>query len=401
MHAAHNAAGGLRAAVEGRTLVFALAEYRRRLAGVREQMQRRELDHLVVLVPENLYYISGYQSPGYYAYQCLLIPGSGPPALVVRHLEATNAVALSWIAREDIVSIPDIEDPIAVTCRAMEARGMLGGRVGVELDAWFVGVGLMRRLEEEVARAGGRFLDGSGCVETVRLIKSSDELDLMRRAARVAEAGIQAGVRALAVGATENEVAAEVHRALILAGGEYMSLPPFIASGPRSALAHATWGGRKIEPGDPVFFEVSGCCQRYSSALMRTACLRPVPAEVERRAAAVIEGLGRAIEALRPGVPASEIDRICRGTIAAAGYGHLFRHRTGYSIGVNFPPDWGEGHIMSLKGNEERPLEAGMVFHLVPAVLGDGWGIGFSETVLVTETGPEVLTCFPRQLLAV
>jgi Xaa-Pro dipeptidase len=382
-------------------LFFSLTEYQRRLSGVREQMRLRELDHLVVFVPENLYYLTGYQTPGYYAFQCLLVPESGPPALVVRHLEVTNALALSWIASEDIVSIPDTEDPVVVTRRALEFRGMLSGRVGVELDAWFVGARLVRRLEDVVTRAGGRMLDASGCVEQVRLIKSPAEVDLMRRAARVAEAGVQAGVDALAVGATENEVAAEVHRAVILAGGEYMSLPPFVASGPRSALAHATWAGRRIGPGDPVFFEVSGCCQRYSSALMRTACLQPVPVEVQRRAEAVIEGLTRAIGAMRPGVPAAEVDRVCRQPIEAAGYGHLFRHRTGYSIGVNFPPDWGEGHIMSLKATEARCLEAGMVFHLVPAVLGDGWGIGFSETVLVTETGPEVLTRFRRQLLIV
>jgi Xaa-Pro dipeptidase len=117
-----------------------------------------------------------------------------------------------------------------------------------------------------------------------------------------------------------------------------------------------------------------------------------------RLAAASLAGLEAAIAAIRPGVPASEVDAACRAEIAAAGYDEGFRHRTGYSIGLNFPPDWGEGHICHLKAGDERPLKAGMVFHLVPQVFdGRRASIGFSETVLVTEDGSEVLTEFPRE----
>ncbi|MEE9248862.1 MAG: M24 family metallopeptidase, partial [Dehalococcoidia bacterium] len=78
----------------------------------------------------------------------------------------------------------------------------------------------------------------------------------------------------------------------------------------------------------------------------------------------------------------------------------LFNHRTGYSIGIGFPPGWGEGQIMDIKPNDPRPLEAGMTFHLTPALfIPDVAGPGFSETVLVTESGAEPLTTFPREFI--
>lgn len=378
-----------------RQLTFTMDEYRNRLSRVQSEMAARGIDGLMVFIPENLYYMTGHRTPGYYAYQTLLIPSQGAPTLVVRFLEEINAASLSWI--DDRVSVTDTEDPVEVTVKALAERGYLQGRIGIEMDAWFLSVNTFNRLRERLGNV--TLVDGSGIVDTSRLIKSPAEIELIRKACRVAEAGTQAGYEALAVGATEDDVAAEVHRAVIKAGGEYMSLPPFICSGPRGSLAHATWEGRRLEANDVVFFEISGCVRRYSGALMRTAVIGTPDPEVERGADAVIGGLTRAIDAMKPGVPAAEIDRICRGYIADQGYGHLFRHRTGYSIGVNFPPDWGEGQIRSLKGNEERPLEPGMVFHMPPALLGNGkWGVGFSETVLITETGHEVLTQLPRTL---
>jgi len=178
-----------------------------------------------------------------------------------------------------------------------------------------------------------------------------------------------------------------------------MGLAPFICSGYRSALAHATWGGRKIEKGDVIFFEISGAVKRYSAALMRTAYLGDPPQEVVKIAEAVIAGLTKAVETIRPGITSEEADHACRSVIADAGYGEHYRHRLGYSIGVNFPPDWGEGHILSLRANEPTVLQSNMTFHMPPAVLGyKDMGIGFSETIQVTEEGCQTITNFERKL---
>lgn len=152
--------------------------------------------------------------------------------------------------------------------------------------------------------------------------------------------------------------------------------------------------------GDTQLLEVSGTIQRYSGALVRASTVGP-PSDLVRRLADVcIEALNRAIGTIKPGVTCGEVDLACRGTIERAGFYNYFRKRTGYSLGIAFAPDWGEGHIVSLKKDDPTPLEPGMVFHMPPALrVPAQCGVGFSETVLVTASGCEVLTDFPRELV--
>ena len=110
------------------------------------------------------------------------------------------------------------------------------------------------------------------------------------------------------------------------------------------------------------------------------------------------ESLERVIEAIRPGASSHEVHGVNRAVFQKHGYGDRLGHRTGYSIGINYAPDWGEGHIMSIWDGDDRPLRTGMTFHLVPGFLDLGrYTITISDSVLVTETGCEVLTHFPRE----
>ena len=132
---------------------------------------------------------------------------------------------------------------------------------------------------------------------------------------------------------------------------------------------------------------------------MRVAACGETSPEAERRAGVVADALTAAIEAIKPGARSGDVDAACRGVVEKAGYGQYFRHRTGYSLGLAFPPGWGEGHIFDLKPEDDRELRPNTVFHLVPILHDpDNFGIGMSETVLVTETGCEALTRYPREL---
>jgi Xaa-Pro dipeptidase len=132
---------------------------------------------------------------------------------------------------------------------------------------------------------------------------------------------------------------------------------------------------------------------------MRTVVVNRPDQTCRRLEAVVREALEKAIAAIRPGTTCGEVDAACRDTIEAAGFGHGFRKRTGYSIGVAYAPDWGEGHIASLQPGDDTVLEPGMVFHLPPAIRLPERCVGLSEIVLVTDPGHEVLTSFPRELL--
>jgi Xaa-Pro dipeptidase len=147
---------------------------------------------------------------------------------------------------------------------------------------------------------------------------------------------------------------------------------------------------------------MTGVYGRYVGPLMRSASLGEPSQKVRRMADLCIEGLNRAIAAVRPGVTAGSVDDACRGLMEESGVYESFRKRTGYSVGLAFPPNWNEGHIVSLRKNDPTVLAPGMVFHIPPALRDYGVScVGFSETVVVTETGCEVLTNFPRELVVV
>jgi Xaa-Pro dipeptidase len=372
-------------------LPFTVAEYQARLGGVRRGMQGRGLEAVLLTIAENIYYISNHQSPASDAFQALLLPLTGEPTLIVQRAEELIARGYSWI--EQFATYQHGESPLEVTRRAIEEAGLGRGRVGVEKGS--LSVQAYELLRSKLPQAG--FEDGSNIVERLRAVKSEREVTYLRQAARVAEAGMRAGLEVAEPGRSDLDLAAAVHEAIFRAGGEYMSYPPFIAVGLRSSVAHNTWGGRRMEPGDVVFLELSGVVRRYGAALMRCAMLGPVPAELERRNRVVHEVLEATIEAIRPGTTAGEVDRVCRETYAKHGYRVL--KRAGYSMGLNFPPGWGEGTVLDLSEGNPTVLQPGMVFHTPqPYRVAGEQTVATSETILVTQTGREVLTQFPRRL---
>lgn len=369
-----------------------LAEYRSRVEALRARLAALGVETLLVFTPENVCYLTGYETIGYASFQALVVR---PQALLlfVREMERTVAETTTWL--DDFATYADTEDPAAALLALLDRRGWRYGRVAVELATWFATPALVDRL-----RAGlDEPVDGSGLVEEGRRVKSPAEVSLIRQACRITEAGMAAALEAVRPGVTEQAVAKAAYGAMMDAGSDFLVGDPIVTSGWRSGVAHTTFGGRTLEPGDTVLLELGGCRRRYFGPLMRSASLPPVRPEVRRMARALRQALEAAIAAIRPGATCGDVDRACRDVLADAGYADLFRKRTGYSVGVAFAPDWGEGHILSLRPDDPTPLEPGMVFHIPPAlrVLGE-FGLGFSETVLVTAEGAEVLTAFPRDL---
>jgi Xaa-Pro dipeptidase len=285
-----------------------------------------------------------------------------------------------------------------LTAHQLQERGLAKGRVGVELDCWFLTTKSYLALQRLLA--GSSLVDSAGCVEQCRVVKSPAEVAYIRQACRSAEAAMRAGFEAIAEDGNENEAAAAIFDGLVRSGSDYLAMEPFISTGYRSGLMHSCWEGGVFKRGDTQLLEIAGTVRRYSGGLMRASTIGP-PSDLVRRLADVcIESLNNAIAAIRPGTTSHEVDEACRGTIERAGYYDYFRKRTGYSIGIGFPPDWGEGHILSLKKDDPTPLQPGMTFHMPPALrVPAECGVGFSETVLVTPTGSEVLTSFPRELV--
>jgi Xaa-Pro dipeptidase len=322
-------------------------------------------------------------------YQTLILPVEGEPMFVTYLEERLNVIRRSWMDRYKTYSV--IEDPIDVTFRAVRDMGLENKVLAIEESGFFFPIRTYKQLTELFPRA--RWTDGSGVVEAVRLVKSDAEIGYIRKGAKAAMEGMKAAIAAVAPGKTENDLAAEVYRATLQAGSEFPGSPPYVVSGERTGLPHGTWEGRVLREGDIVFLEHSGCIRRYSAAMKRT-CFHGRPPEVVCKTAEfILLGIQKAIDTIRPGVTSGEVEAACRDTIRNAGFDD-YTHETGYSIGVCYPPGWNESHIMNLHPGDPTVLVPNMVFHVVPSLMiPEIQGhVGFSDTVVVTADGHEVLT---------
>jgi len=244
----------------------------------------------------------------------------------------------------------------------------------------------------------GTVLDASGLVENLRLIKSEEELNYIREAGKICSTAMRVAFEASREGVTENDVAARAISALIENGGEYAGLPPFISSGPRTALVHSTWSGRTLCKGDILAYELPGVRARYCAALYRTGVVGTPNREIQDGANILLETLTELVDAIQPGKPINEvhqtsIDVFKKHKMPAS------PRRSAYALGINYPPDWGEGHIISFTEKESRLLQPGMVFHVGAGIFEyPRYQLAFTESVIVSERGCEVVTDFPREL---
>ncbi len=381
---------------QGQESAFPRQEYEARQTRARQNLVEAGIDALVVTGPENIFYLTGQQTPGYYTFQALVLPAEGDPVFVIRQLEYFNFIANTFISDAEVYQ--DGDEPVGFLVAIIEKRGLASKRVAIDKRGWFLPIAVYETLQARL----GTIHDGAGVIEKLRAVKSPLEVEKLEKAAAYVDAGMKAGLATVRVGASENDLVASMMQAAIAAGSEYMGMEPLVSSGPRTGVPHGTWRRRKIEAGDPAFLEMAACHDRYHAALMRSAWVGKPPREAVDMMKTCQEALQVALDAIRPGV-ACEVPHIaCQKVIDAAGYTDNFRKRLGYSVGISFAPDWGEGAILSLNAGVKTELQPGMTFHLPPALRIYGrFTVGVSETIVVTETGYRALGTIGRELLEV
>ncbi|BAV50244.1 dipeptidase [Mesorhizobium loti] len=374
---------------------FPVEEYKTRLQRTQEEMAKHDLDVLLLHQPENIQYLTGLDAgAGFFSYHAVAVPSHRDPVLILRDVEIPAAHLTSWVTSH--TSYADSSDPIRVSLdaarRALEGLGLAAGRVGVDEHSWFLTLERWKMLQALLPNA--TFVREPRIVDHLRLIKSPREIDYLRGAARCVEAGIYAGIEAVTPGITERQLAGTVFGALVNAGAE-MPLSGVITSGNRTNLLHGSYTDRQLERGDTVYLELSGIHRHYWARLMRTAIVGLPSAEQQHIAETIIRVQDDAIALMRPGTPASVIDRACREPLLATGLRKTYTNRSGYSLGLNYRPSAGE-FIREFVPGVEWVLEPGMVFDMLMMA----GGMGFSDMVLVTEQGPERLTCMERKLFS-
>lgn len=399
VHEGAGAEGG-----ERRELPFPRAEYDRRLAETRGRMEEAGLDALVVTDPANMNYLTGYDAWSFYVTQAVIVTPGDDPTWIGREMDAGAAHATTWLDADHVRAYTDEHvqssrdlHPMDFVASVLSDLGAGTGRVGVEMGAHYYTAQSDRRLRDGLP--GGSFDDATRLVNRVRLRKSEREIRYMEQAGRLADEGMRRGMEALVRGVRECDVAAEIYRGLVggteALGGDYPAIVPLLPAGEGSITPHLTWSDRRYREGDPAIVELAGVRHRYHAPLARTAFVGEPPAEVARTADAVVEGLEAALAVVRPGAAAEDVERAWRERIA--GHGLEKTSRLGYSCGLGYPPDWGEGTV-SLRPGDETVLEPGMTFHVIPGLWLETFGVEISETVVVTETGGRTLSGLSRQL---
>jgi ectoine hydrolase len=383
---------------------FSESEFGSRIAKTKDRMARLGLDALIVSDPANMNYLTGYDGWSFYVHQCVVVAQDlGQPLWIGRGQDVNGAKLTTILPSDHIIGYSDdhvqsaVKHPMQMVARVIADRGLASKRIGVEADSHYFTAKALNVLREELPNAS--FEDAGVLVNWVRAIKSDAEIALMRQAARISEHIMQVAIDEIAVGVRQCDVAAAIQaagaRGTADYGGDYPAIVPLMPTGVCTSCPHITWLDEPFATNTGTTIEIAGVRRRYHVPMTRTIFLGTPPYRMRRAAEVIIDGIDAALAAAKPGARACDVHAAWTKTIERHG---LFKDsRCGYSVGLNYPPDWGERTI-SLRSTDETVLQPGMTIHFMPGIWLDDWGIAISETICITDTSVETFCNFPRQL---
>ena len=376
---------------------FSAAELAGRRAIACRTMDERGLAGLLLFKPESMFYLTGYDTFGYCAFQCLWLGREGGMTLLTRAPDLRQARHTSVI--EDIrVWVDGADaDPAGELRNVVAEHGVAGERIGVELDTCGLTACNWRRVEEAF-RGFCRLEDASDLVSDLRVVKSPAELDYVRRAAELADDALAEAERLAVPGAFEGDLLAAMQGAVFRGGGDYPGNEFIIGSGPDALLCRYFSGRRRLGSSDQLTLEFAGVYRRYHSALMRTFVIGPPMLAQQAMFRACSEALDACIEAIRPGRVFGDVFDAQARVLDGAGYRAHRLNACGYSLGATFAPTWMD-RPMFFRGNP-RPIEPGMVLFVHVNITDSDAGLAMTvgETMLVTVDGMERLSRAPRRI---
>jgi Xaa-Pro aminopeptidase len=357
----------------------------RRAAG---EASERGIDALLITPSPDYAYLLGYRAPAMERLTCLVVPTDGDPVLVLPRLEEPLALHELGDLADDLEVVPwdETDDPVRIVQR------LVGGamRVGVQDQMWARFV-----LRLRAALDPAQLVEAGPALSALRAVKSTEEIDRLRAAAQAADEAMRAIAAEPLSGRREAEVSGRIREHLLAAGHDEAGFA-IVASGPNSASPHHTAGERRIDSGDAIVLDIGGVRGGYCSDTSRTAFVGDPDPEFVALYEVLHEAQRSACEAVRPGIPAAEIDAVARDIITEAGYGDAFIHRTGHGIGMETHE---EPYVVS---SNPAPLVAGNAFSVEPGIyLRDRWGARIEDIVVCTATGGERLNTSATELLVV
>jgi Xaa-Pro aminopeptidase len=367
---------------------FESSVYARRLAAAAAAADNAGLSGLVITPGYDLRYLIGSRAQTFERLTALVLSAAGEPTVVIPRLELASvkesAVTELGLAVRDWV---DGDDPYQLVAAALggvpAATAVTDSMPALHLLPLAGVLGVLPVLATDVLRE-------------LRMLKDSAEIDALRKAGAAIDRVHARVPEFLIPGRTEVDVAADISEAIVAEGHSDVAFV-IVGSGPHGADPHHGCSDRELQAGDVVVVDIGGAYEPgYHSDSTRTYSIGEPNPEVAQQYSVLQRAQQAAVDAVRPGVTAEQVDAAARDVLVEAGLGEYFVHRTGHGIGLSVHE---EPYIVA--GND-LPLAAGMVFSVEPGVYFPGqWGARIEDIVIVTEQGAMAVNNRPHELTVV
>tara|TARA_Y100001960_G_scaffold137128_1_gene145503 strand:+ start:180 stop:1349 length:1170 start_codon:yes stop_codon:yes gene_type:complete len=384
--------------------VFELKEFNERVKKVKILMQKKGIDVLISQDPANMNYLTGYDACSFYMPQCVLLSlDEEMPICFLRAQDANGAFITTYLDEKNI--IPYAEKyihmwplhPYDYLVEVFKEKKWDTCNIGLEMDSHYFTAYCYEKIKQGLPNS--KLKDSERLVNWIRLIKSNAEIDFMKSAGLIAEKGMETAIENINPGVRQCDAVAEIQKALYRGtenhGGEYTGLPIVLPTGKGTSSSHLTAKDNKFIEGEASIIEISGVHKRYHAPLARTVLLgKPDQKKIDAMKA-TNEALDAGISVVKSGNTANDVAQKFWSVLDK--YNIIKESRTGYSIGIGYPPDWGE-QTMNISKNDSTVLKTNITFHMIAVMQFGDWGVESSESLRVTENGFELFCNFSREL---
>ena len=383
---------------------FSKKEYKERLKKVQSSMQKKGIELLISQDTANINYLTGYDAWSFYYAQCVIVHiNSDEPICFVRAQDAGGAFIKTYLKKENIVIYDEKyihtwpSHPYDALVDLLKKNKWDKLKIGVEMDAHYFTAYCYEKLKHGLPNA--KIKDSERLVNWVRVVKSNAEIDFMKKAAIISENAMKTAMDIINPGVRQCDAVAEIQKTLFKGtndfGGEYASIATLLPTGKGTSASHLTASDEKFVSGEATVVELSGTYKRYHAPMARTVNLgKPEQKKIDAMNA-TNEALEAGINASKPGNTANDVAEKFWAILDK--YKIKKESRTGYSIGIGYPPDWGE-HTLNISKGDMTILKPNVCFHMIAVMQFGDWGVEASESIRINEGGNELLCNFSRDL---